>query len=218
LEAGSQFEDDLHELIKESLTAHRRILFNGNGYEDNWVLEAERRGLANLPNAASALPTYILEKNIELMTHHGVLSRQEMLARHEIHMEGYSKLVRIEASTLVDMVQHQLLGASIAYGDALCQTILHKKAALPGTTCRVETALAGSLNQLSEDLLDRCAELKTVLETMPQGLSAEEEMNYCHSTITPAAARVRAIIDHMETLVASDYWPVPIYSELLYSV
>ena len=218
LEAGAQFEDDLHALIRESLTAHRRILFNGNGYEDVWVQEAERRGLANLPNTASALPTYIMDKNIDLMTRHGVLSRQEMFARHEIHMEGYNKLVRIEAMTLVDMVQHQLLGASIAYGDVLCQTILHKKAALPGTTCRVETALAGSLNQLSEDLLDRCAELKTALETMPQGLSAEEEMNYCFSTITPAANRVRAIIDHMETLVASDYWPVPIYSELLYSV
>ncbi len=218
LEGAEDFEAELHALCRDSLSKHRRILFNGNGYEDSWIEEAARRGLANLPNTATALPTYILDKNVALMTRHGVLSKQEMLARHEIHMESYCKIVRIEASTLVDMVQHQLLGAAIAYSDVLCQTIIHKQQALPGATCRVETALAGSLNQLNEDLLDRCAELKTALETMPANLDAEAQMHYCFEQIAPATARVREIIDHMETLVASDYWPVPIYSELLYSV
>lgn len=218
LENASDFESELHELIKQSLQKHRRILFDGNGYESGWVSEAQRRGLSNLPSTADALPTYISEKNVDVMTRHGVLSRQEMLARHEVHMENYCKLIRIEASALVNIVQHQLLGASIAYDDALCQAIMHKRSALPGSSCRVETALADSLDQLTEAMLERCAELKTALETMPTDCSIEQQMHYCHDVIRTASERLRAVIDHAETLVDSSYWPVPTYCELLFSV
>ena len=218
LEGSDNFEEDLHTLIKEALQQHRRILFNGNGYEDSWVEEAARRGLANLKNAAEALPHFVLEKNAELMLRHGVLTRQEMMARHEIHMENYSKIIRIEAATLIDMVQHTLLNAATTYTSHLCQAIARKTATLGEDSCRVELALAGSVSKLNEDLLDGCTALKTALDTMPEGLSAEEEMRYCHDTLFAAMTRVRETIDHMETLVASDYWPVPTYSELLFSV
>ena len=218
LEQADNFEQALHELVRRSLTEHRRILFGGNGYEQAWVDEAARRGLANLPATADALPTYVLDKNIALMVRNNVLSREEMLARHEIHMENYSKVIRIEASTLVDMVQHELLGAAISYCDVLCSAIVHKRQALPGDACRVETALAASISKLEEDLLDRCAELKTALDTMSPTLDAEAEMHYCHDVIFSAIGRVRECIDHLETLVSEDFWPVPTYCKLLFSV
>ena len=218
LECSEHFEEDLHTLIKTSLQQHRRILFNGNGYEDSWVVEASKRGLANLKNAAEALPCFVMEKNVELMTRHGILTRQEMMARHEIHMENYSKIIRIEAATLIDMVQHTLLNAATTYTSHLCQAIERKKSTLGENSCRVELALAGSVSKLNEDLLDRCAALKTALDTIPADLDTEAEMHYCHDVIFADMTRVRETIDHMETLVASDYWPVPTYSELLFSV
>ena len=218
LECSENFEEDLHTLIKTSLQQHRRILFNGNGYEDSWIEEAGKRGLANLKNAAEALPCFVMEKNVELMTRHGILTRQEMMARHEIHMENYSKIIRIEAATLIDMVQHTLLNAATTYTSHLCQAIERKKSTLGENSCRVELALAGSVSKLNEDLLDRCAALKTALDTIPADLDTEAEMHYCHDVIFADMTRVRETIDHMETLVASDYWPVPTYSELLFSV
>ena len=121
LEGAKDFSSALHELIKRVFTEHQRILFSGNGYDESWIAEAERRGLANLHNTAEALPAYILPKNIQLMTSHGVYSKSEMMARHEIHMEKYCKVIGIEAGTLVDMVQHSILGAASAYADKLCQ-------------------------------------------------------------------------------------------------
>ena len=218
LEKADNFETALHTLIRDALREHRRILFNGNGYEGSWLEEAARRGLANLVSTADALPAFILEKNIDLLSRHGVFSRSEMMARHEIHMENYSKVIKIETSTLIDIVQHTLLNAATAYTRDLCTTILQKKAALPGETCRVESALAASVSRLGEDLLDRCAALKTALDTMPKGLDAETEMHYCHDQLVPAMGKVRETIDHLETLVASPYWPVPTYCDLLFSV
>ena len=218
LEGSDNFEEELHTLIKESLRQHRRILFNGNGYEGSWVEEAERRGLSNLKNASEALPCFVLEKKVELMTRHGILTPQEMMARHEIHMESYSKIIRIEAATLIDMVQHTLLNAATTYTSHLCHAIERKRRALGEDSCRVELALAGSVSKLNEDLLDGCAALKTALDTMPPSLDAEAEMHYCHDVLFAGMTRVRETIDHMETLVATDYWPVPTYSELLFSV
>ena len=165
LEKAENFETALHTLIRDALREHRRILFNGNGYEGSWLEEAARRGLANLVSTADALPAFILEKNIDLLSRHGVFSRSEMMARHEIHMENYSKVIKIETSTLIDIVQHTLLNAATAYTRDLCTTILQKKAALPGETCRVESALAASVSRLGEDLLDRCAALKKLPAT-----------------------------------------------------
>ena len=119
LSQADDFNEALHELVRRTFSEHRRIIFGGNGYEDAWVEEAERRGLANLANTAQALPKYILPKNIELMTRQGVYSKEEILSRHEIHMEKYCKVIRIEARTLVDMVQHEILDAVSAYEDRL---------------------------------------------------------------------------------------------------
>ena len=142
----------------------------------------------------------------------------ELMARHEIHMENYCKIIHIEAQTLVDMVQHQILNAASQYTKSLCETILAKKQALPGITCRVEEALAESISHLTNDLLERYTELKTAVNTVPTSAGAEELLNYYHDVVFADMNKVRAIIDHLETLVASDYWPVPTYYDLLFSV
>ena len=218
LEGSHDFNGDLHNLIRQALTEHKRIIFDGNGYDESWVVEAERRGLANLRNCAEALPAFILPKNVELFTRHGVFTASELMARHEIHMENYCKIIHIEAQTLVDMVQHQLLNAASQYTKSLCDTIIAKKQALPGITCRVEEALAESISHLTGDLLERYTELKTAVSTVPHTASAEELLKYYHDVVFADMNKVRAIIDHLETLVASDYWPVPTYYDLLFSV
>ena len=218
LEGAEDFDAALHTLIQDSLRAHQRIIFNGNGYDQSWVEEAEHRGLANLVSSADALPAFVLEKNIDLLTRHGILTREEMFARHEIHMENYCKVIRIEAATLIDIVQHTLLSAATTYTSHLCTAIVQKQAALPGDPCRVEKALAASVSQLNATLLDRTAELKTALDTMPASYTAEQQLHYCHDEIFARMQRVREIIDHMETLVAADFWPVPTYYDLLFSV
>ena len=217
LSSADDLQQALSDLLRESFTAHRRIIFGGNGYDAAWMDEAKRRGLVNLPNTAAALPAYILPKNVELMTKHGVYSRSEMLARHEIHMEKYCKIISIEASTLVDMVQHSILHAASRYEGVLCQTILQKKQALPNADCRVETALAESILSLNETLLDDTVALKTALEMAPEGESAAL-VTYYHDTVYALMSKVRASVDKLETLVAGDYWPYPRYTDLLFSV
>ena len=217
LEKASDFTSALHELIKRTFKEHGRILFGGNGYDSAWMAEAERRGLVNLPNTAAALPAYILPKNVALMTKHGVYTTSEMMARHEIHMEKYCKLISIEAATLVDMVQHSILHAASRYEGVLCQTILQKKQALPHADCRVETALAESILTLNGELLDDTVALKTALETAPE-TDGEHMLRYYHDTIFAQMNKVRASIDKLETLVAGDYWPYPRYTDLLFSV
>ena len=174
LEGSKDFRTDLHNLIRQVLTDHSRIIFDGNGYDDSWVQEASRRGLSNLRNCAEALPAFLLQKNIELYTAHGVLTESEMRARHDIHIENYCKIVRIEALTLVDMVQHHILHAASSYSAQLCDAIVTKRAALPGVTCRVEEALAESISHLNNDLL----EAYTKLLCMVTGYSLEQIQHY----------------------------------------
>lgn len=217
LEAASDFQHELHELIREVLTAHKRILFDGNGYDDSWVEEAGRRGLSNLRTCAEALPAFILPKNIALFTRHGVFTSSEMYARNEIHMEAYCKVIRMEAQTLVDMVQHHILSAASRYSADLCSAILAKRQALPGVTCRVEEALAESISHLNNDLLEQFTSLKTAVATVPN-VTGAELVRYYHDVVFERMNKVRSIIDHLETLVATDYWPFPTYYDLLFSV
>ena len=218
LEGAEDFSAALHDVIRDAFTAHRRILFNGNGYDESWLEEAEKRGLANLKNTAEALPAYILPKNIKLLTSLGVYTETEMMARHEIHMEKYCKVIHIEATTLIDMVQHAILNAVSAYTASLCDTILQKKTALPGVSCKVEEALASTLSSLNEELLDKTMALKSALETVSADRSPEELLHYYHDTVFGLMNEIRAIVDKLESLTATEYWPYPTYYDLLFSV
>ena len=211
------FNDALHDLIKKTFEKHRRILFSGNGYDDEWIDEAEARGLKNFRSSAKALTSYILPKNVELLSRHGVYTREEIAARHEIHMEQYCKVINIEAETLIDMVQHGILNAVSGYILHLCETITGKRAAIPHAPCRVESALAESLSELNESLLDRTVELKSALQTVPDA-DNEALIEYYHDRVFLKMEETRAIIDKLETLTASEFWPYPNYCEMLFSV
>ena len=180
--------------------------------------EAARRGLANLRSTADALPTYVLPKNVELMMKHGVYTKEEMLSRHEIHMEKYRKVIHIEAATMVDMVQHEILNAASEYESKLCETMLRKHEAAPELPCHVEKSLANSIGILNDKLLEQTVMLKTALETAPVGASGEEEMRYYHDVVAADMDAVRDTVDRLETLTAGKYWPYPTFYDLLFSV
>ena len=218
LKEAPDFNKALHDLVRKAFIEHGRIIFNGNGYEEAWVEEAARRGLANLRSTADALPTYVLPKNVELMMKHGVYTKEEMLSRHEIHMEKYRKVIHIEAATMVDMVQHEILNAASEYESKLCETMLRKHEAAPELPCHVEKSLANSIGILNDKLLEQTVTLKTALETAPVGVSGEEEMRYYHDVVTADMDAVRDTVDRLETLTAGKYWPYPTFYDLLFSV
>ena len=218
LSQAEDFNEALHELVRRTFSEHRRIIFDGNGYEDAWVEEAERRGLANLANTAQALPKYILPKNIELMTRQGVYSKEEILSRHEIHMEKCCKVIRIEARTLVDMVQHEILDAVSAYEDRLCGTVLRKRQAAPEITCHVEKSLASTLAIRNEELLEEVVALKTALETEPADAAMEERVTYYHEVVEAGMEKVCETVNQLEALTATRDWPYPTFYKLLFSV
>ena len=218
LKDAPDFTAALHKLIRDTFSAHRRIIFNGNGYEDAWIKEAEKRGLANLHNTAEALPTYILPKNIELLTRQGVYTKEEIFSRHEVHIEKYCKVIRIEAATLVDMVQHGILNAASEYEAALCNTIAAKRAAAPELTCHVESSLANAIGSLNEQLLEETIGLKTALETVSDDAEPETLLHYYHDEVEKRTNDVRKTVDKLEVLTASKYWPYPTFCELLFSV
>ena len=218
LKEAPDFNKALHDLVRKAFIEHGRIIFNGNGYEEAWVEEAARRGLANLRITADALPTYVLPKNVELMMKHGVYTKEEMLSRHEIHMEKYRKVIHIEAATMVDMVQHEILNAASEYESKLCETMLRKHEAAPELPCHVEKSLANSIGILNDKLLEQTVTLKTALETAPVGASGEEEMRYYHDVVAADMDAVRDTVDRLETLTAGKYWPYPTFYDLLFSV
>ena len=214
LEQSADFDADLQKLICQALTEHRRIIFNGNGYDESWVREAEQRGLSNLRSTAECMPAYISQKNIDLVTRHGIFTETEFRARYEIHLESYCKLLHIEAMTMIDMIRHQILPAASSYAGFLCNTISAKEA-VP-VACRTERALASRISEATDCLYDHCAALEEAMGHLPQN-TAERAMYY-RKTIIPAMETARADADLLETLTDQSYWPYPTYSDLLFYV
>ena len=214
LERSADFQADLHKLIKKTFTEHQRIIFNGNGYDDAWIQEAEKRGLPNLTSTADALPMYTAEKNIHLFVKHGIYTKEEINARAEIHIENYSAVISIEANTMADMIRHDILPAVSAYSDQLCQRAYHKDAI--GVACKYETATAWEIGKLTDALLDACNKLEKDLAKLPT--ESMDAMVYCHDVIIADMNKARETADKLETMTASEYWPFPVYSDLLFSV
>ena len=214
LEGSADFQADLQALLRRVFTEHQRIIFNGNGYDDSWLEEAKRRGLYNLTSTADALPMYTAPKNVELFVKHGIYTREEIEARAEIHIENYSTVLTIEAKTMVDMIRHQILPAVSGYADQLCQRASHKDAL--HVSCRYESDTAAQIGALTDALLAACDKLEQDLAAVPA--DSAKAMRYCHDILIPGMADARAAADQLEALTASDCWPFPTYSDLLFSV
>ena len=214
LEKAEDFQTALHQLVKKTFTEHQRIIFNGNGYEDAWLQEAERRGLSNLKSTADALPAYIAPKNIELFVKHGIYTEEEVRARYEIHVENYATVISIEAKTMIDMIRHDILPAVSNYAADLCARADSKKRM--DVPCAYEINTAKCVAEITDHLMEECRILASDLEAMPAG--PEEAMRYCHNTLIPDMDIARSSVDALEVLTAAGYWPMPVYSQLLFSV
>ncbi len=214
LEKSADFQSDLHQLIRRVFTEHQRIIFNGNGYDDAWLEEAAKRGLSNLKSTADALPAYIDPKNVDLFVKHGIYTKDEIQARYEIHVENYVNVLSIEAKTMIDMIQHDILPAVSSYAAELCRRAADKKAL--GVSCGYETATAKELSCVTDELMEACAALDKDLSARPA--CPEEAMRYSHDVIVPAMEKARAAADQLESITASESWPFPVYSQLLFSV
>ena len=212
LEKAEDFDTALHELVADVFRNHQRILFDGNGYADEWKLEAVHRGLSNLPSTADALMTYVSEKNIDLVTRHGIFTENELRARHAIHIEAYNKIVNIEARTMVDMAVHQILPAAIRYSHSLCDGIATKQGI--GISCRAEAELVKKLALHCDALYDAIEEIKAKLFEVPE--RPEQASGYYRNVVVPAMQNLRHEADILESLTDKSFWPYPTYSDLLF--
>ncbi|MBE7059848.1 MAG: glutamine synthetase type III [Ruminococcaceae bacterium] len=218
LEGKENFNDALHELIKKVIKEHKRIIFNGNGYDDAWIAEAEKRGLLNLKSTPDCLPFYNSEKNKKLFSDHKVLSPSELNARYEIKLETYSKVLNIEALTMVDMVNKDILPSISDFIKALSESVNCKKAAVPSAECKYEEKIISKLSALSGVIYDRCEELNTLLIDAMDSDDALNTAQYYKDKVFKAMNELRLSVDEAEVITDRKYWPYPGYGELLFSV
>ena len=219
LEKAEDFDSELHDLIKECFSAQKRIIFNGNGYNDEWIKEAtEKRGLLNLRTTPDCVYAILEPKNVQMLISQGVFSMAELRSRYEITLENYCKTVTIEANTMIEMVRREILPAIEAYVGSVAETAAKKKSAVPDLECRSEKKVITKLSVLS-DLIDKNAE---ALEASMAKLLTESDTSVSafavRDDILPKMAQLRAVADEAETLTAKSYWPFPGYGELLFSV
>ncbi len=216
LEGAEDFQSALHALIVREIKAHKRVIFNGNGYSAEWVREAERRGLPNLPSTVDALESLLLEKNIRLFGIHGVFSESEIRSRYEINLEAYSKVIHIEAETMLTMVRREIMPAVIRFAKQMAETASAIKAYAPSLSCMPEEKLLLDLTASTHSLYEAAAKLDDALLQSGHPMSAHDQAVYMHDIILPVMAEVRSISDHLETITDSREWPFPTYAQLLF--
>ena len=218
LEQAPDFQSALQELLQETFTAHQRIIFNGNGYDDAWVAEAARRGLANLRDTVDCMPAYIDKKNIDLFTKHAVLTETEMRARYEIHLENYCKVTAIEANTLLDMAQRRILPAVARYTGDLAKGMAHKQEADLAGFCRIEDYTIRRLGLQGGQLLDVCQELSQALENAPAADGGIDAARWYRAEIASRTQKAGDLVSQLESATDASYWPYPTYADILFSV
>ncbi len=218
LENANDFETALHTLIKRVIREHKRIIFNGNGYDDKWIAEAETRGLLNLKTTPDALPYLVKDKNVALFTEHRVFTERELKSRYEILMESYCKLINIEGRTMVDMARKDILPAVSEYAQTLCNTLLAKKAVCDTLDCIYEQETLEKLSALSGKAHKYVQALEKALAGANKLESVSELGFYYKNKVLPVMEKLRTAADELETLVASDYWRFPTYGDLLFGV
>ena len=218
LEQAEDFNEALNDLIKKTIHDHKRIIFNGNNYSDEWVVEAEQRGLLNLKSTADAMPYFCHQKNIDLFTSHHVFTETEVVSRCEIMLDNYVKIINIEALTMLDMVQKDILPAVSSYVHELSDTVLAKKAVSAAIPCDVETTLINKLSGLASSLYTKAEELNDILLKSKDMEDVEALAHYFRDSVFAAMQELRAVADEIEVNMAKEFWPYPTYGELLFNV
>ena len=218
LEHSAQFQKDLDELIRTVIHDHKRIIFNGNNYSPQWVAEAEQRGLTNLPGTPEALRTLIDPKNIALFTRHGVFTEAEVRSRYAILLENYSKIGHIEALTMIDMVNQEIIPAVVTYQSQLAQLAANKKLAQSEASTALEDGLLKKLSRLSECLVKRTQSLSDCLMEIKPIQDPYQLASAYRERIYPAMTELRCVADNLELICGRDHWPLPSYGDMLFSI
>ncbi len=219
LEQADDFEAALHDLIKKTITDHKRIIFNGNGYDDAWIKEAtEVRGLPNLRTTPDALPAILDPKNVKMLTSHKIFSEAEIHSRYEITLENYCKTVNIEGQTMVDMARKEIVPAVEAYTEELAKALTAKKAAVPGLACKYETESIKKLTLLTDEIAAATDKLEAALTEYKTISDVTAAADFIRDVILQKMTELRVVCDEAETHTAEKYWPFPTYGDLLFGV
>lgn len=218
LEKSENFTEDLGKLIKDTIKKHKRIIFNGNGYDEAWVNEAEKRGLSNLKTTPDALPSFVSEKSIDLFTKHHVFSKQEIHSRYEILIENYVKTINIEALTMIDMVKKYVIPAVVGYENELSELLINKKSIGMAVSTTLEEKLLDKLSKLAENLFvglgkleDKLCQVREIKDKLALAKGYREQ-------VLSTMNELRLTVDELETIVSKKHWTLPTYAEILYSV
>ncbi|MDD7676871.1 MAG: glutamine synthetase III, partial [Eubacteriales bacterium] len=219
LEGATDFETALHDLIKETIKQHKRIIFNGNGYDDAWIKEAtEKRGLLNLRTTPDAMPAILEKKNVDMLTSHKIFTLAEIQSRYEITLENYCKTVNIEAMTMVDMARRQIIPAVEAYVRELSDTLMAKTSAVPGVAGQYEKSAIAKLSGLVDEIDRATGELESQIIRYKTISDITEASHMIRDVILQKMAELRVVCDEAETFTAEKYWPFPTYEKLLFGV
>ncbi len=219
LEGAEDFETAMHDLIKQTIIEHKRILFNGNGYDDSWIETATKeRGLLNLRTTPDAIPALLLKKNKDMLTHQHVYNEVEIESRAEIAYENYNTVIDIEATTMANMARRGILPAVESYTASVASRVSAKKAISPSIACRAETKLVEKLSALTDAIDERTECLEKAIISLEEISDAKTKAETVRDSILPKMAELRAACDEAETVTSKDYWPFPTYGELLFGV
>ena len=219
LEKADDFETMLNSMIKKTIRDHKRIIFNGNGYDDAWIREAtEKRGLLNFRTTPDALPALLEKKNVDMLTAHKVFSETELQARYEISLDNYCKTINIEALSMTDMSRKEILPAVEKYAKSIADTCLSKTAAVPGLSCRYEQKLIARLSGLADEIDEATSALESAIIRVRAVSDITESAYMIRDVILQKMAELRVVCDEAETLTAKEYWPFPTYDRLLFGV
>ena len=216
LEKSENFERDVNLLIAENMRNHRRVLFNGNGYSEEWKQEAARRGLPNLPNMVAAIPALTTEKTVKMYEKFGVFTEAELESRSEVLYETYAKTTAIEARTMLKIANKQLIPAASAYMGELASSAAAKAAAVEGISTKAESKVLVALSKYTDEMSDAADDLKAVTDKVSDMDNEAAKAHAFHDEVIPAMDRLRAAADQAEELVDEDFWPLPCYSRMLF--
>lgn len=218
LENSSNFDEDLNTLIKNTIKSHNKIIFNGNNYSNDWVKEAEKRGLLNLKTTPDALPSFVNSKNVELFTKHHVLSETELYSRYEILLDNYSKTIHIEALTMIDLAKKEIIPAILGYQGEIAEIANNKKKLSSSIQCCLEENILNKISTLGNSLYSKLEDLEKSVLDAKLHTEALDLAKYYKESVFMNMQQLRAVVDELETLVSKKYWTLPSYGELLFSV
>ena len=218
LEQAQDRVAEIHHILRDVIRQHKRILFDGNGYDESWIDEAKSRGLLNLPTTADCMPYLLHEKNVEMLTRHGVFSVPELHSRCEIMLDNYCKTVEIEANTMIDMARQDILPAVQSYATHVAQGIAAKRSVVDTLPCTHETKLLEQLSTLTDRIAQGMEALEVVTDRVEQMADVTATSEAVRDEMLPAMAQLRQAVDQAETITASSFWPYPSYGQLLFGV